>query len=122
MSVSIKSAANERTLNVEIRSVFVFEDARRIEVAIANAAPGTEVDIEFLKVRECEAPALASLANLMRSARAHVALRGISGHFYKLLGYLGMPPDSLRHGPLHDLPSTSRALRAVDRAGSTNAS
>jgi hypothetical protein len=95
MCLSIEPAANRR-LRVEIGSDFRIEDAQELVAAIANAAPGTDVDIDFRLVRECDAPALARLAEAMRAGRAHVALRGVSDFQLKLLGYLGAPTDALR--------------------------
>ena len=96
MCLSIEPAANRRTLVVELGSDFRLEDAQELGAAIANAAPGTEVDVDFRLVRECDGPALARLAEAMRSGRAHVALRGASGFQLKLLGYLGAPNGALR--------------------------
>ncbi len=96
MCITIEPTANRRALSVEVGPDFGVEDAQQLGAAIANAAPGTEVDIDFRRVRECHAPALARLAEAMRSGRARVALRGASGFHLKLLGYLGAPPDALR--------------------------
>jgi hypothetical protein len=95
MCITIEPAANRRSLTVEVGSTFVMEDAQQLGAAIADAAPGTEVDIDFRQVRECHGPALARLAEAMRSGHAHVALRGMSDHHLKLLGYLGAPSDAL---------------------------
>ncbi len=96
MCLSIEPAANRRTLCVEIGSDFRLEDAQELGTAIANAAPGTRFDIDFRLVRECDGPALARLAEAMRSGRAQVALHGATGFHLKLLGYLGAPADALR--------------------------
>ncbi len=99
MCLTIEPAANRRMLSVEVGTDFRVEDAQELGAAIASAPPGTQVDIDFRRVRECHAPALARLAEAMRSGRAHVALRGVSDFHLKLLGYLGAPPDSLRGRP-----------------------
>lgn len=96
MCISIEPAANHRALNVEVSSSFQLEDAQQLGTAIANAAPGTEVDVDFRDVRECQGPALARLAEALRSCRARVALHGMSRHYRRLLGYLGAPTDGYR--------------------------
>ncbi len=96
MCLSIEPAANRSKLWVEIGSDFRLQDAQEFGAAIAGAAPGTEVEVDFRRVRECDAPALARLAEAMRSGRAHVALRGVSDFHLKLLGYLGAPAEALR--------------------------
>ncbi len=98
MCITIEPAANRRSLTVEVRSAFVIEDAQELGAVIARAAPGTEVAVDFRQVRECHGPALARLAEAMRAGRAHVALRGISEHDRKLLGYLGAPAEAVQ-GP-----------------------
>ncbi len=95
MCITIEPTANRRTLSVEVGPDFVVGDAQELGAAIADAAPGTQVDIDFRRVRECQGPALARLAEAMRSGRARVALRGMSEHHLKLLGYLGAPPAAL---------------------------
>lgn len=91
MCITIEPAATRGRLTVEVGSSFLVEDAQEMGAAITDAAPGTEVDIDFRQVRDCHGPALARLAEAMRSGRAHVALRGMSDHHLKLLGYLGVP-------------------------------
>jgi hypothetical protein len=85
------AAPDKKALSVQLSSAFLLEDALRIDDAIAGAAPGASVDIDFHLVRECHGAALARLAEAMRSGRARVAVRGMSGHHRKLLGYLGIP-------------------------------
>lgn len=92
MCISIERGADRERLVVEVSSSFLLDDAQRLDAAIADATPGMEVDVDFLQVRECDGPALARLAEAMRRCRGHVALRGITEHERKLLGYLGAPP------------------------------
>jgi hypothetical protein len=91
--MSAELATNDVAVTVEVQSVLLLDEARQLAAAIASAAPGTEVAIDFRRVLNCEAAALACLAHALRSARCHVVLLGISGHFSKLLGYLGVPSD-----------------------------
>lgn len=96
MCFTIEPAANRRSLSVQIGADFREEDAQELNAALASADPGTEVDIDFRGVRECEVTALARLAEAARSGHAHVALRGLSEFHLKVLGYLGAPTDVLR--------------------------
>jgi hypothetical protein len=95
MCITIEPVPSRGSLNVEVGSAFVMEDAQQLGAVIADAGPGTHVDIDFRQVRECHGTALARLAEAMRSARAHVALRGMSDHHLKLLGYLGAPSEAV---------------------------
>jgi hypothetical protein len=90
MCVSI-AAANKKALSVQISSAFLLEDALKIDDALAVMEPGADVDIDFHHARECHGAALARLAEAMRSGRTHVAVRGMSDHHWRLLGYLGVP-------------------------------
>lgn len=99
MCISFEPTVNPRALTVRVSTAFMLEDALQLDAALAGAAPGTEVDIDFRQVREYQGPALARLAEALRSGRAHLALRGISSHEVKLLGYLGAPTDALREPP-----------------------
>ena len=89
MCVSIEPGSDSRKLNIEVSSAFHLEDARQVGAALANTAAGTDVDIDFREVQECDGPALALLVEAIRPGRVHVALHGMSGHVRKLLVYLG---------------------------------
>jgi hypothetical protein len=77
-------------LTFEIGPSFAPEDAARLHEAIERAAPGTRVELDFHRVRECHGTALALLARDIAAGRATVALRGMSHHQLRLLGYLGV--------------------------------
>jgi hypothetical protein len=77
-------------LTFEFGPSFVAEDAARLHEAIERAAPGTRVEIDFHRVRDCQGVALAVLARDIAAGRARVALRGVSQHQLRLLGYLGV--------------------------------
>jgi hypothetical protein len=94
MCISFEPDENERSLNVRVSASFLLEDALELDAAVADAPPGTEVAVDFWQVREYQGPALARLAEVLRAGRAHLALRGISIHEVKLLGYLGAPTES----------------------------
>lgn len=93
MSITFEPAKSDRLLSVRVSSAFRMEDALQLSAMVADAAPGTEVDVDFLKVQEYQGPALARLAEVMRSSRAHLALHGLTIHERRLLGYLGAPAD-----------------------------
>ena len=78
-------------LSVQVGQSFAPEDALRIHDLIASADPGTAVEIDFRRVRDCNDVALALLARDLLSGRARVALLGMSHHQQRLLGYLGVP-------------------------------
>jgi len=80
----------ELDLTFEVGSSFAAEDAARLHEAIERAAPGTRIEIDFHRVRDCHDAALAVLARDITAGRARVALRGMSQHQLRLLGYLGV--------------------------------
>jgi hypothetical protein len=73
----------------ELGPSFATADATRLHEALAQAAPGTLVEIDFRKVREWEAAALAVLARDLAERGAGLAVRGLSRRQLRLLGYLG---------------------------------
>jgi hypothetical protein len=77
-------------LTFEIGPSFAAEDAARLHEAIERAAPGTRFELDFHRVRDCHDVALAALARDIAAGRARVALRGVSQHQLRLLGYLGV--------------------------------
>jgi hypothetical protein len=77
-------------LTIEIGPSFAAEDAARLHDALVRAAPGTRVEIDFHRVRDCHDAALAVLARDIAGGHARVALRGVSQHQLRLLGYLGV--------------------------------
>jgi hypothetical protein len=90
MAVHTKTTAGT-TLALELGPAFRAEDASRLHELIAAAAPGTRVEIDFRRVRDCHAVALLLLARDLLEAGAHVAVHGMSHHQRRLLGYLGVP-------------------------------
>jgi hypothetical protein len=69
---------------------FATADAARLHEALARAAPGTLVEIDFRGVREWEAAALAVLARDLSERGDGLAVRGLSRRQLRLLGYLGV--------------------------------
>jgi hypothetical protein len=78
-------------VRVEVEDSFLPEDARRIHDLVDAAAPGTYVEIDFRRVRECREVALSELAKDMLGGRARIAALGLSHRHERLLGYLGVP-------------------------------
>ena len=74
---------------LEIGPSFATADAARLHEALARAAPGTQVEVDFRKVREWEAAALAVLARDLAEHGPGLAVRGLSRRQLRLLGYLG---------------------------------
>lgn len=78
-------------LALQVGHSFAPEDAARIHEVVERAAPGTAIEIDFRRVRECHDHALALLARDIVAGRARIALRGMSQHQQRLLGYFGVP-------------------------------
>lgn len=86
----LSESSAEGALTFEIGSAFVPEDAVRIHDLIERTAPGTTVEVDLHRVRDCHDVALALLARDIVQGRAHVALRGVSQHQLRVLGYFGV--------------------------------
>ena len=76
-------------ITFEVGPSFAAEDAARLHDALARAAPGAQVEIDFHRVRDYDAVALATLARDLASRGRLVALRGMSQRQLRILGYLG---------------------------------
>ncbi len=77
------------SITLDVGSSFAAEDAARLHDALVRAAPGAQIEIDFHRVREYEAVALAALARDLASRGPGVALRGMSQRQLRILGYLG---------------------------------
>ncbi|HEX9400529.1 MAG TPA: STAS domain-containing protein [Anaeromyxobacter sp.] len=86
MPAPTRSAAS---ITLEVGPSFAAEDAARLHDALVRAAPGAQVEIDFHRVRDYEAVALAALARDLASRGHGVALRGMSQRQLRILGYLG---------------------------------
>lgn len=95
----LSESSSHGALTLVIGSTFVPEDAVRIHELIERTAPGTVVEIDLRRVRDCHDVALALLARDIVRGRAHVALRGVSQHQLRVLGYLGV---HMEHAVAHD--------------------
>jgi hypothetical protein len=94
----LRETKAEGSVTVEVGPSFAPEDAARIHDLIEHSAPGTPVEIDFRQVRECHDSALALLARDLVVGRARVAVRGMSQHQQRLLGYLGVAGGGERGG------------------------
>ncbi len=86
----LSERTSDGALTLELGQSFASEDAARIHELIQRSAPGTAVEIDFHRVRECQDSALALLARDLAAPAHHVAVRGMSQHQQRLLGYLGV--------------------------------
>lgn len=94
----LRESTADGALTLEIGQSFAPEDAVRIHELIEHAEPGTAVDIDFRHVRECHDCALALLAKDLVRGRARVAVRGMSQHQQRMLGYFGVDADGRDRG------------------------
>jgi hypothetical protein len=78
-------------LSLQIGPRFASEDAARIHDLIERSDPGTPIQIDFARVRDCQDFALALLARDLVAGGARVAIFGMSQHQQRLLGYFGVP-------------------------------
>ncbi len=83
--------ADAPVLRIELGSSFAPNDAAQLHEALAGAGPDARVEIDFRRVRDCDASALAALAADLAAVGPRVALRGLSPHQLRLLGYLRAP-------------------------------
>lgn len=84
-------ASTTDPVRFEVGPSFGAEDAARLHDALARAAPGAQVEIDFHAVREYNAVALATLARDLSARGCDVSLRGMSQRQLRILGYLGYP-------------------------------
>ncbi len=90
MFVSVESA---RTL-VRLDGRFDSSQARSLEQMFSMFKPVRNVVIDFAKVREADAAAVATLARtLSASPESRVTLRGLSRHLRRVLQYVGIDAD-----------------------------
>ncbi len=80
----------EAVLLFELGPSFAPHDAARLHEALAGAAPGARVEIDFRRVRNCDAAALAVLAADLEARGDAVAIRGLSRHQLRLLASFGI--------------------------------
>jgi hypothetical protein len=87
----------DAVLTFELGPSFAPNDAARLHEALVGA-PDVRVEIDFRRVRNCDASALAALAADLAAAGPRIAVRGLSQHQLRLLGYLAGPDGAKRWG------------------------
>lgn len=87
----LRETTGDGALALQVLHSFAPEDAVRIHEVVERADPGTAIEIDFRRVRDCQDYALALLARDIVAGRARIAIRGMSQHQQRLLGYFGVP-------------------------------
>lgn len=86
-----RNSRPQKEVRMELADVFDVPAARRVEEAIAQAAPGSRLCLDLSHVREFHDFGIAILAQALKHrGGARVALRGLRRHQEKLLGYFGV--------------------------------
>ena len=86
----LEFGSTDGDVSLLVGSSFLPEDATRIHELVERAPPGTHVEIDFRRVRDCHDAALSQLARDIVAGRAVIALHGTSQHQQRLLRYLGV--------------------------------
>ena len=92
------SRLGEAKRMIHLDGVFDGIAARKLETALAQAQPGTSLQVDVTKVREFHDLALAVLATAVRRCSARVALSGLRQHQLRMLRYFGLDPSTLEGG------------------------
>lgn len=91
--------AESETAVVRLDERFFAPQAQSIEEMLALFRPVRQVVIDFAKVREIDAAAVAKLAETLRaSPESRVTFRGLSRHVRRVLRYLGVDEEIHREG------------------------
>jgi hypothetical protein len=77
---------------------FDIEAVEAIRSRIAALPVGAEVYLDLSRVREFHDRAVAMLADVLAATLAHVSVRGLRQHQYRMLRYLGVTPSALDPG------------------------
>jgi hypothetical protein len=86
-----RNSRPQNEVRVELADVFDVPTARRVEEAIAHAAPGSHLCVDLSHVREFRDFGIAILAQALKHrGGTRVALRGLRRHQERLLGYFGV--------------------------------
>ncbi len=84
---------------IRMEGTFDVPTARRLAGTLTDAGPGREVYVDLTHVREFNDFGIAVLAQALRESPAHVSLRGLRQHQYRMLRYLGVESSSLEENP-----------------------
>jgi hypothetical protein len=81
-------------IRVTMGTDFRPEDAWQIHELLEKTDPGTHVEVDFRRVRECADFALSLLARDILGGRVHVDMQGMSQHQERVLSYFGVTAAS----------------------------
>jgi len=91
-------AAQSGCLVIRMDGAFDIDSVQVIQQRIADLPGGAEVYVDLSRVREFHDRAVAMLADVLAATRAHISVRGLRQHQYRMLRYLGVTPASLDPG------------------------
>lgn len=83
---------------IRMEGTFDVPTARQLAGTLADVSPGLEVSVDLTHVREFNDFGIALLAQALRDSPAHISLRGLRQHQYRMLRYLGVESGALRAG------------------------
>ena len=81
---------------IRMEGTFDVPTARQLAGTLADISPGMEVSVDLTHVREFNDFGIALLAQAPRDSPAHISLRGLRQHQYRMLRYLGVENGVLR--------------------------
>jgi ABC-type transporter Mla MlaB component len=90
--------AQQGSLVIRMDGVFDVDSVQVIRGRIEGLPEDGEVYVDLSRVREFHDRAVALLAEVVRSARARISVRGLRQHQYRMLRYLGVTPAALDPG------------------------
>lgn len=82
------------SLRLTMGTDFLPEDAWQIHELLEKTAPGTRVELDFRRVRDCADFALSLLARDILGGRVLVDMQGMSQHQERVLSYFGVAAAS----------------------------
>lgn len=90
--------AEQGSILIRMDGAFDTDSASAIREQVASLPSGSEVYIDLTRVREFHDRAVAVLADVIAATAAHVSIRGLRQHQYRMLRYLGVPSAALDPG------------------------
>lgn len=81
-------------LRLTVGNDFGPDDAWQIHELLDRSVPGTHVEVDFRRVRECHDFALSLLARDILTGRALIDLHGMTQHQERVLSYFGVAPEA----------------------------
>lgn len=77
-------------IRLTLGDVFLAEDAWQVHELMERSEPGTRIELDFRRVRECADFALSLLARDVLGEKATFDLRGLTQHQERVLSYFGV--------------------------------